>query len=201
MRASPPLGMHGPVDLTLPAPSVAPRLIGCELEAHGVRARIVETEAYQSEADLACHASKGRTPRTDVLYRAPGTLYLYLVYGMHILLNIVCDRVGTPSAVLIRALEIVDGEAEVRRRRRQPTARAQLLANGPGKVTEALALELAHNGLVLGTAHCPLRLLPPRVKPDAIAHGPRVGVAYAGPDWAKKPWRWWQAGFPVVRER
>src|SRR4051812_33833526 len=102
--------MRPRLDLARPAPVVAPALIGWELVAHGVRARIVETEAYQGEEDLACHASKGRTPRTDLLYREAGTLYLYLVYGLHVLLNIVCDRVGAPSAVLVRAIDVSEGE-------------------------------------------------------------------------------------------
>jgi DNA-3-methyladenine glycosylase len=188
-------------DLSLPAPKLAPLLIGCELEAHGVRGRIVETEAYQGEEDRACHASKGRTPRTTTLYEAPGTLYLYLVYGMHVLLNIVCDKPGKPAAVLIRALEITKGETLVRERRRQATVRAALLANGPAKVTEALLLDRGQNGLVLGRRGCPLKLLPATRKADAIAHGARVGVDYAGPGWADRPWRWWQAGFPVAVNR
>lgn len=183
--------------LSRPAPELAPWLIGCELKAHGVRARIVETEAYQGEEDRACHASRGRTPRTAVLYRKPGTLYLYLVYGMHVLLNLVCDREGEPAAVLIRAIDIVDGVDEVRRRRHQPRCRPQLLANGPGKVCQALALDLGHNGLELGRSRCPVTLSRGR-RPPAIAHGPRVGVDYAGPGWADKPWRWWEAGFPVA---
>jgi DNA-3-methyladenine glycosylase len=188
-------------DLSQPATRVAPRLIGCELVAHGVRARIVETEAYQGEADKACHAARGRTARADVLYRAPGTVYLYLVYGLHVMLNLVCDREGAPAAVLIRAIEILDGEPMVRRRRRQPSASPRLLANGPGKVCEALALELAANGTRLGRRGCPLRLLAPTRRPGPLAVGPRVGVAYAGPGWADKPWRWWEAGFPVARQR
>jgi len=186
-------------DLSQPAPVVAPQLIGCELVANGVRGRIVETEAYQSEADKACHAARGRTARTDVLYREPGTVYLYLVYGLHVMLNLVCDQEGTPSAVLIRALEILDGEAVVRRRRRQAVDAARRLANGPGKLCEALALDLSANGTRLGRRGCPLRLLPPTRLPAALSVGPRVGVDYAGPGWADKPWRWWETGFPVAR--
>ena len=186
-------------DFTRPAPVCAPELIGWELSAHGVRGRIVETEAYQGEEDKACHASRGVTPRTEVLYREAGTIYLYLVYGMHVLLNLVCDRPGTPSAVLIRSLEIVDGLEQVRARRRQPTVRERLLANGPGKVCEALALDLTTNAGRLGQGGCPLTLARPTRRADALASGPRVGVAYAGPGWADRPWRWWEAGFPVAR--
>lgn len=192
---------HGLPDLSRPAPILAPQLIGCELLAHGVRGRIVETEAYQGEEDKASHATRGRTPRAEVLYRESGTVYLYLAYGLHVLLNLVCDREGKPAAVLIRALEILEGEAVVRRRRRQPSSNARLLANGPGKVCEALALDLSANGTMLGRRGCPLRLLPPTRLPDALAVGPRIGVAYAGPGWADRPWRWWEAGFPVARNR
>ena len=193
--------MHGLPDLSQPAPVLAPQLIGCELVAHGVRGRIVETEAYQGPEDKASHAVRGRTARTDVLYRGPGTLYLYLVYGLHVMLNLVCDRDGTPAAVLIRALEILDGETLARRRRRQPLSRARRLANGPGKVCEVLALDLSANGTTLGRRGCPLKLLPPTRPPDALTVGPRVGVDYAGPGWAERPWRWWESGFPVVGQR
>ncbi len=189
------------LDFHLSAPRLAPLLIGWELCAHGVRGRIVETEAYQGEDDLACHASKGRTPRSEVLYAEPGTLYLYLVYGMHVLLNIVCDAVDRPAAVLIRAIEIVDGEELARTRRNQPTCRREKIANGPGKVTQALRLDLAQNRLRLGASACPLTLGPPRRRPTSVVSGPRVGVAYAGPEWSRRPWRWWEAGFPVVGGR
>ena len=188
-----------PFDFTRPAPVCAPELIGWEISAHGVRGRIVETEAYQGEEDKACHASRGVTPRTEVLYRDAGTIYLYLVYGMHVLLNLVCDRPGVPSAVLIRSLEIIDGIEQVRIRRRQPAVRERLLANGPGKVCEALALNLTANASRLGQGGCPLTLTRPTRRADALASGPRVGVAYAGPGWADRPWRWWEAGFPVAR--
>ena len=188
-----------PFDFTRSAPVCAPDLIGWELSAHGVRGRIVETEAYQGEEDKACHASRGVTPRTEVLYREPGTVYLYLVYGMHVLLNLVCDRAGTPSAVLIRSLEIVSGLERVRERRCQPAVRGQLLANGPGKVCQALSIDLTANTSRLGRRGCPLTLSRPTRRADALASGPRVGVAYAGPGWADRPWRWWETGFPVAR--
>ncbi|MBA2479567.1 MAG: DNA-3-methyladenine glycosylase [Planctomycetes bacterium] len=186
-------GILRPADLARPAPVLAPLLIGCGIEAHGVRGTIVETEAYQGEEDLACHASRGVTPRTTTLYREPGTIYIYLCYGMHHLLNIVCDRAGTPSAVLIRAIDITAGEPLARRRRAQPRCHRELLANGPAKAAQALALDRTHNATVLGHAACPLRLTPATVRP-ALAHGPRIGVAYAGPIWSQKPWRWWRAG-------
>lgn len=142
---------------------------------------ICETEAYQGRADRACHASKGRTPRTDVLFREPGTVYVYLCYGMHWLLNLVCDAVDEPAAVLVRGVEI----AGVDPRR----------SNGPGKVTKLLGIDGKLNGTRLGEG---LDLLPPLAEPGRLHRGPRVGVDYAGRRWAGKRWRWWRAGFPAV---
>jgi DNA-3-methyladenine glycosylase len=180
--------------LDQPAHRAAPRLIGWELAIGGVRARITETEAYHSVRDLACHASKGHTPRTATLFAPAGTLYVYLCYGMHWMLNLVCDREGMPSAVLIRGVEIIEGHALVHQRRGRSDAAA---ANGPGKVCAALGLDRAHHGQHLDTLA--LRLLPPTRPRRKLHRGPRVGVDYAGPVWAAKRWRWWENGFPAVR--
>jgi DNA-3-methyladenine glycosylase len=168
--------------LARPAPAVAPELIGWRLQVGTVEAEIAETEAYHGEEDLACHAAKGRTPRTMPLYGAPGTLYVYLCYGLHHLLNLVTDQEGMPSAVLIRGVVIAG--LDPRR------------SNGPGKVAKLLGLDRRHHGEPLGRT---LRLLPPTTTRGAIRSGPRVGVAYAGPLWAGMPWRWWREGFPAVR--
>lgn len=171
--------------LARPAPQVAPDLLGWRLVIGPHIARITETEAYHGEADRACHASKGRTPRTDGLYARPGTLYVYLCYGMHWMLNLVCDRIDVPSAVLIRAVEI--------------PGVAPRTSNGPGKVAKLLGLNRTHHGQHL--EHGELHLLPPVTPVKRRRRGPRVGVAYAGPGWADKPWRWWEDGFPVVANR
>lgn len=168
--------------LSRPAPEVAPGLLGWRLTAHGVSGIIAETEAYQGEEDLACHAAKGRTPRTVTLYGAPGTIYVYLCYGMHHLLNLVTDRQGVPSAVLIRGLQI-DGLDPLR-------------SNGPGKVAKLLGLTRAHNGGQVGSV---VTLAPPEQGRHPQRCGPRVGVDYAGPEWAAKPWRWWLSDFPARR--
>jgi DNA-3-methyladenine glycosylase len=190
-------GVLVPDDFAQPAPVVAPLLIGCGIEAHGVRGTIVEAEAYQGMEDRACHASRGRTPRTDVLFGPPGALYVYLCYGLHFLLNLVCDRDGTPAAVLLRAVDVDHGEALARRRRGNARCAREQLANGPAKLTQALGIGLEHNRLLLDDPRCPLRLIPARVRPR-LARGPRVGVAYAGTGWADRPWRWWRAGYPVA---
>ncbi len=170
--------------LMRPAPLVAPALLGLRLCANGVTGIIAETEAYHGEEDLACHAAKGRTPRTATLYGPPGTLYVYLCYGMHHLLNVVTDIEGVPSAVLIRGL-IIEG-LDPRR------------SNGPGKVAKLLGINRSHNGESLGTTV--ILDTPAMTKPRLGAHpcGPRIGIEYAGKDWASKPWRWWLLGFPGV---
>lgn len=175
---------HPPVAALLarPAPLVAPDLLGWRLAANGIVGTIAETEAYHGEDDLACHASKGRTPRTATLYATPGTLYVYLCYGLHHLLNLVTDREDVPSAVLIRGL-IIDG-VDPRR------------SNGPGKAAKLLGLDRRHDAELVGKS---LMLLPPEHAVGRIRRGPRVGVDYAGPIWAKKPWRWWIDGYPAVR--
>lgn len=170
--------------LALPAPRAAPRLLGWRLAIGGVEARICEVEAYHSTADLGCHASKGRTPRTEVLFAEAGRLYIYLCYGMHWMLNLVCHEEGVPSAVLIRGV-LIDG-LDPRR------------SNGPGKVAAVLGLDRRQHGCSLAEPACPLALLPPLAAPRRRRRGPRVGIAYAGPVWAAKPWRWWEDGFPAV---
>jgi DNA-3-methyladenine glycosylase len=171
--------------LARPAPQVAPELLGWRLAIGPHVARITETEAYHGVEDRACHASKGRTVRTETLFARPGTLYVYLCYGIHWMLNLVCDRVEVPSAVLIRSIDLpgVDHRA----------------SNGPGKVAKLLGLDHTHHGQHL--ADGALRLLPPLVTVRRRRRGPRIGVAYAGPGWADKPWRWWEDGFPVVPNR
>lgn len=163
----------------------APRLIGWRLRIAGHEAVIAETEAYQGRSDRACHASKGRTARTEVLFHRPGTLYVYLCYGMHWMLNIVCDEPGVPAAVLVRGV-LIDG-MDPRR------------TNGPGKLTQALGIDRRQHGLVLGEAGCPISLLPPTRPFPRSQRGTRVGVAYAGPVWAGKRWRWWMEAFPATK--
>lgn len=134
---------------------------------------IVETEAYRGEEDQACHARVGRTKRTATMYGPPGHAYVYLIYGMYNMLNVVCWPEGQPAAVLIRAIEPLHGTLGK--------------TDGPGKLCRALNIDRTLNGQRLdGTA---LYLLS-RQSSDAVnvATGPRVGVDYAG-DWALRPWR------------
>jgi DNA-3-methyladenine glycosylase len=129
-----------------PVLEVARDLIGCVVEHDGLAGVIVETEAYH-ESEPACHAFVGVTPRTRTLYEDPGTAYVYRSYGIHALLNAVCEPRGVGAAVLIRALEPLAGVEEMRARRGR--FRERELCSGPGKLTQALGIELAINGTSL----------------------------------------------------
>lgn len=132
---------------------------------------ITEVEAYDGEKDLACHASKGRTKRTEIMYRLGGRWYVYLCYGVHEMLNLVTGPANYPAAVLIRGLDTVSGPGRL-------TKRLDIGRDLNGAIaTRATGLHLEDHGLVL-----------PR---GSIKSGPRIGVDYAGPVWAAKPWRFW----------
>ena len=134
--------------------------------------RIVETEAYRGEEDLACHASKGKTPRTEVMYGEPGQAYVYLIYGMYHMLNVVVWPQGDPAAVLIRALE--------------PVAGVEGSTDGPGKLSRAFEIDSTFNGRDL--TQPPLFITPGQQpsRSDIVTQA-RVGIDYAG-EWARRPW-------------
>lgn len=154
-------------------------LIGCELLVDGVGGVIVETESYERD-DPACHAYVGLTPRTSTLFGPPGRAYVYLSYGIHSLLNAVCEPEGDAAAVLIRALEPTEGLAVMRERRRQDRDRD--LCSGPGKLTEALGVELADNDARLDRRPFEFRQ---RERERPIAAGPRIGITKG----VELPWR------------
>lgn len=159
---------------------------------HGVASgRIVETEAYLGEHDLACHAAAGLTARTKWLYGPPGTVYVYFIYGVHWCFNAVTRSVGSPSAVLVRALEPVEGVELMRERR--SAVRDRDLANGPGKLCAALGITGEMNGLPLrGSA---IEIVRGEPVPDArVAVTPRIGITKCA-DW---PLRWLVADSPWV---
>lgn len=160
--------------------------------------KIVETEAYMGEDDLACHASKGRTPRTETLYQKAGTVYVYLVYGMYHCLNIVTEKKGFPSAVLIRAVEPSEGIERMKKNRK--TTALHNLASGPGKVCEAFGIIKKMNGETVQGSRIWIeeRGENPHVKD--IVTAPRVGVAYAGAC-ARYPWRLYIAGSDFVSRK
>lgn len=150
---------------------------------------IVETEAYAGASDRASHAyGNRRTRRTEVMFHRGGIAYVYLCYGLHSLFNIITNREGIPDAVLIRAIHPVQGIETMLRRRRKPRA-DDTLTCGPGALSQALGIGLAHNGLSLQGSTIWLEA-GVRVRPGQIACGPRIGVDYAGAD-ARRPWRFW----------
>lgn len=175
---------------------VARALLGatlrCETPEGVASGRIVETEAYLGPHDPACHAVAGVTQRTRDLHGAPGTAYVYFIYGMHWCVNAVTMPEGHGSAVLIRALEPLDGLALMRSRRAR-ARRDRDLANGPGKLCAALGITGAHSGLSLQTSCLTIVAGPP--VPDAhVLVSPRVGITQAA-DW---PLRWLVRGSPYT---
>jgi DNA-3-methyladenine glycosylase len=159
-----------------PVLEVAPDLIGCVVRHGDAAGVIVETEAYH-RSEPASHAWAGLTARTEPLFGPPGIAYVYRSYGIHALLNAVCDHVDSGAAVLIRALEPLDGIEDMRARRR--VARDEDLCNGPGKLTQALGigLELNRTSLLDG----PIRIEPrgPGWEAPAIDVGKRIGITKA----------------------
>jgi DNA-3-methyladenine glycosylase len=159
---------------------VAPELIGAELYVDGVGGVIVEVEAYHHE-DPAAHSYRGRTERTASMFGPPGHAYVYRSYGIHWCLNFVCEPVGTASAVLIRAIEPLQGLETMRERRGLGPVR--LLCAGPGRLCQALAVTREHDGLPLDGPPFELR---PRTSEVEIVTGPRIGITKA----AEQPWRY-----------
>lgn len=171
-----------------PTLRVARDLIGARLVRmlDGVRLAglITETEAYIGEEDLACHARAGRTPRTAVMYGAPGHAYVYFTYGNHWMLNVVAEREGSPAAVLIRAIQPVEGVTVISKRRQGRDT------NGPGKLCQALGIARAENGADLTDARGGLWIEAGVRVPDSLVRkGPRVGLGCTPEPWLSKPWR------------
>jgi DNA-3-methyladenine glycosylase len=164
---------------------------------------IVEVEAYIGESDPACHAAPGPTRRNGPLYGVPGHAYVYLNYGIHRLVNVVTEAHGSPAAVLIRALDPLDGVPAMRRRRgratkgrpahRDPSALPQhMLCRGPGNLTTAMGITLAENRVdLLGDR---LYVEDRGLRTGPIAWGPRIGITVG----TEHPWRAWVAGHPAV---
>ncbi len=151
--------------------TVAPRLLGCRLVVDGRELVITETEAYRGEADTACHAHHGRTKRTEMLYRRGGHVYVYLCYGIHNLLNIITGSEDDPQGVLIRCCQG---------------------AEGPGKLTRALGIDLTYNGLdILNTD----RICLWQGQRCAFETATRVGIGYASKDDQMRPWRFILKGY------
>jgi DNA-3-methyladenine glycosylase len=181
------------VNLDRPADEVAPDLLGCLLQAHGVTVRLTEVEAYSGEGlDPASHAHRGPTPRNQLMYGPPGFLYVYFTYGMHWCANVVTGPEGRASAVLLRAGEVVGGLDVARARR--PRATDRELCRGPARLAKALALDREALGLNLLDPASPVRLLPRSGPRPVVSSGPRVGITVG----TQTPWRFWVEGDPTV---
>jgi len=183
---------------------VARELLGARLvrilDGQRLSGLIVECEAYVGQEDSACHASRGRTPRNAVMYGPPGHAYVYFTYGMHWMLNVVTEREGFPAAILVRALQPLEG-IEVMRSLRQARGRPRKdgeLTNGPAKLTQALAIDKAFDGadLVLGDTLWLEQVEP--IAEGAVQSGPRIGIRYADEKDRGLPWRFWIRGHPYV---
>jgi DNA-3-methyladenine glycosylase len=181
-------------ELAKPAEIIAPQLLGSHLvrEFNGQRlvGKIVETEAYD-ESDAASHSYKGQTPRTDVMFGPAGHLYVYFTYGMHYCCNVVCGSVGEGSAVLIRAIEPLEGE-EFMAQNRQNRSGLEL-TNGPAKLCQALQIDKSWNGHDL--TQLPLKLVLQAPTPtEEIKRTARVGISVA----QDVPWRFYLKDNPYV---
>jgi DNA-3-methyladenine glycosylase len=180
-----------------PVDQVAPDLLGRHLRHGGVTLRITEVEAYGGQADSASHCRSGRTPRNAPMWEQGGQAYVYFCYGMHHMLNIVTGPAGEGEAILIRSCEPVLGLDQIRLRRGGLDGPG--LLTGPGKVAQALAVDLSF------TRH-PLYLrggleLLEGTSPEGILRGPRVGVDFALESDRALPWRFAVAGTPWVSQR
>ena len=183
------------LDFTRRADELAPAVLGSVLWRGQIGLRLTEVEAYLGPDDPASHAYRGPGGRAATMYGEPGRLYVYLSYGVHLAVNLVCSPAGQASALLLRAGEVVAGEELARARRASkrpgaaelPTAR---LASGPGNLGRVLGLTRQDDGAPLGDEF----LLQPTGEPVQVAHGPRVGISVAA-DW---PLRFWIIGDPTV---
>ncbi len=182
---------RGPLAL---APDLLGRRLVRILNGERLVLRIVETEAYGGEDDPASHARTGPTPRNRVMYGPAGHLYVYLIYGMHHCLNLVCGEEGEAAAVLIRAGEPLEGETAMAALRSGRPRRDW--ARGPGRLCAALALNRSRDGLLLPASDLWIEVGEP-LTGDSVAAGPRIGVDYAG-EAAAWPRRFSEANSPWV---
>ena len=181
----------------------------------------MEVEAYIGQDDLASHARFGETARNAVMFGPPGHAYVYLVYGMHACLNVVTEPAGRPAAVLVRAVEPIEGIELMRAARiaraasnrrattgqqaaadaaRIATTAVERLASGPGLVAAAFGLDATWTGRDLCDPRAALRLESPAAayEAEAVVATPRIGIGYAGTPWTEKPWRFVFAGHPSL---
>jgi len=171
-----------------PTLTVARELLGGHLvrmlDGQRLEGEIVETEAYIGESDLGCHAKAGKTARTAVMYGRAGIAYVYFTYGRHWMLNAVTEAQGFPAAVLIRAIRPLEGVEVIHRRRHGRDT------NGPAKLTQALGIGGAQNGVDLTRRDGPLWIeAGALIRDESVTIGPRVGLYSVPEPWKSKPWR------------
>ncbi|WP_133785334.1 DNA-3-methyladenine glycosylase [Kribbella sp. VKM Ac-2571] len=183
-----------------PVLEVAPRLLGMVLRSTTdegtVAVRLTEVEAYDGPNDPGSHAYRGQTARNAVMFGPPGFLYVYFTYGMHFCMNVVVGPDSTPSAVLLRAGEVIEGVELARLRRNQsvPMKTDRDLARGPARLCVALGIGREGNGVDLLAKNSPIALLDGVGFDGVPATGPRVGLREA----ADRPWRFWIPNDPTV---
>lgn len=183
-----PLSFYTRPDVVAVAREVIGKYLFTQIDGVLTGGRIVETEAYRGEQDMACHANGGRrTVRTEIMYQQGGVAYVYLIYGMYALFNVITNLEGKADAVLIRAIEPVEGIPEMLLRRGHARLSPKLTA-GPGVLTRALGITTAHYGTLLSGDRIWLEDRQEEIPESHIIASPRVGVAYAGAD-ALHPWR------------
>jgi DNA-3-methyladenine glycosylase len=179
------------------APDLLGRVVVHDSSAGTVAVRLTEVEAYAGLRDPGSHAYRGRTPRNGVMFGPGGFVYVYFSYGMHWCMNLVCGPPGEPSAVLLRAGEVVTG-TELAQSRRTTARVPRDLARGPARLTSALGIDKVYDGADATAADSALRVLPgvgPRPTRRQVLRGPRVGVSGEG---GVAPWRFWLDGEPTV---
>ncbi|OVE79098.1 3-methyladenine DNA glycosylase [bacterium G20] len=181
----------------LPALEAAPKLLGCvlarQISTGVMRLKIVETEAYHQD-DPASHSFRGATARTAPMFKAGGRLYIYFTYGMHYCINIVTGKAGVGEAVLLRAAEPLEG-IEAMQNNRGGVVDIYNLANGPGKLAQALGIkDTSLSGKILSKSSIYLELPQAPVKADKIVTSPRIGIRQA----ADVPWRFYLKDDPFV---
>ncbi|GAB4532879.1 MAG: DNA-3-methyladenine glycosylase [Anaerolineae bacterium] len=183
---------------------VARDLLGARLvrllDGQRLSGNIVEVEAYIGQDDTACHASRGHTPRNAVMFGPPGHAYVYFTYGMHWMLNIVTEEEGFPAAILVRAIQPVEGIETMRalRRAKGRPRNDQDLTSGPARLTQALAIDKAFNGVDLTDGGDLWLEAGDFLADELVAWGPRIGVHYAAEKDRLAPWRLWVRDNPYV---
>lgn len=182
----------------LPASELAPKLLGKILVHKSgnkiCSGKIVEVEAYEGAHDLASHSARGETPRSKIMFGPSGVSYVYFSYGFHCCFNVVCDKTGVPGAVLIRALEPMDGIKHMQKRRGKTELKD--LCSGPGKLCQAMDINLKNNGDSLFTEEFHIQR-GERVTPEKIISGPRIGISKS----LDLPWRFAIAGNAFISRK